>query len=264
MSLGVAVAVIIVSVPAGVGAALLLSRVSPDSGEPNDTTRVVFTFVSTAWALLVAFVVFLAFGNFAEIKSSASAEADAAKGVYLTALAFSRPTRDLLQHDIVCYGRSVVEDDFPAMWKGSASTSADLRVRRIRMDLNRARVAGTKQEAAYRQLLTQLDARSTARSDRLEEARPIVPPIMWVALGLGSAMILGYSYAFASRKRDRFLLVALSATPTAMVVSILVALIYFDSSGGEAVKPTAMERTLELTPRITPNPRATAPCDRVS
>jgi Protein of unknown function (DUF4239) len=262
VSVGAAVAVIVASIPLGAGAALLLSRVSPESGEPNDTTRVVFTFLATAWALVVAFVVFLTFGNFTEIKSSASTEADAVKGVYLSAEAFSAPTEDLLQHDMVCYARSIIEDDFPAMAEGRSSPVADARVRRIRIDLNRAQVEGVKQAAAYRQLLTQLDARSSARNDRLEQSRPIVPAIMWVALGIASAMILGYSYAFASRKRNRFLLVTLSATATAMVVSILVALIFFDTSGG-AIEPTAMSRTLDLTERIAPNPRATAPCEQL-
>jgi|SRR5919109_1771456 hypothetical protein len=261
MSLGVAVAILVGSVPAGAAAAILLSRISPESGEPNDTTRVVFTFLATAWALVVAFVVFLAFNNYVKIKSSASSEADAAKGVYLTAEAFSGPTEDLLQHDIVCYARSVIEDDFPAMAEGRTGTAADDRVRQIRIDLNRARVVGNKQTAAFRQLLTQLDARSTARNDRLEEAEPIVPAIVWVALGLASVMILGYSYAFASRKRSRFLQVTLGATPTAMVVSILVALIFLDTSGG-AIEPTAMSRTLDLTERIAPNPRAAGPCEQ--
>jgi hypothetical protein len=219
----------------------------------------VFTFLASTWALTVAFVVFLAFGNYEKIKSSASAEADAVKGLYLTAEGFSSATTAALQHDLICYARSVVKDDWPAMSRNTSSPVTDAAVQRLQGYVDRIATVGNNQAASYRQFLTELADRSAARSDRLEEAIPIVPAIVWIALGIASSTVLAYTYGFASRK-DGFVRMTIAATVTGMVISILLALIFLDTAGKGEIGPSAMSGAIAQTQRVAPNPQAVTPC----
>ena len=75
----------------------------------------VFGVVGTAFAVLLAFVIFLAFESYTNAKEEARREADAVQEHYATTSFLSPPARNELQGQLICYSRAVRFIEWPAM-----------------------------------------------------------------------------------------------------------------------------------------------------
>ena len=105
------------------GLMLLVRRRAPEGSYFHDTTQAsgVFTVAGTAYAVLLAFVFLLAFQSYNSARSAAEREATATASLYHDADAFTAPVAGRLHGEIVCYARSVIYQEWPAMADGHAS-----------------------------------------------------------------------------------------------------------------------------------------------
>src|SRR5262245_653103 len=74
-----------------------------------------FAFIGTAFAVLLAFVVLEAFQSFNDAKSGAEEESIAVLQLSRTADFFSPAERDPVEGALICYGRAVIHQEWPAM-----------------------------------------------------------------------------------------------------------------------------------------------------
>jgi hypothetical protein len=74
-----------------------------------------FGVLGTSFAVLLAFVIFLAFESYANAKERSSAEAVAVTELYRDAKLFSDPTGSEVRGQLICYARAVIHDEWPAM-----------------------------------------------------------------------------------------------------------------------------------------------------
>ena len=104
-------------------AILLLRRRAPEGGYFNDGDRAsgVFGVLATGFALLLGFVIFLAFTKFDGSRAGAEAEALAVLQLYETAQLMPSEAGLVLAGEIECYARSVVHLEWPAMEAGRGS-----------------------------------------------------------------------------------------------------------------------------------------------
>ena len=79
-----------------------------------------------------------------------------------------------------------------------------------------------------------------------------MPPLLWLVLGLGAALVIGYMLVFAD-PRERFVIQAMmTGAVTTMVVSGLLIVGFLDTPYGDrsgSIRPTETERTLQLIER---------------
>src|SRR5215475_1237263 len=110
-------------------AALALALVSRRASGPlladSGRGRPMVTVTGTLFAVVVAFVIFAAFQTYDGAKSGAQSEATAVLDMARTAAFFPHSQRDQLRSDLVCYGRAVVEQEWPAMRNGHSSPLVD-------------------------------------------------------------------------------------------------------------------------------------------
>ena len=94
-----------------VAAMLLVRRGAPDGSRFKDGDRAsgVFGVLSTGFALLLGFVVFLAFTKYDDSRSGAEAEALVTLQLFETAQLMPAEARPDLSGELVCYGRSVID-----------------------------------------------------------------------------------------------------------------------------------------------------------
>jgi len=144
------------------GLMLLVRRRAPEGSYFHDTTQAsgVFTVAGTAYAVLLAFVFLLAFQSYNSARSAAEAEATATASLYHDADAFQAPIAARLHGEVVCYARSVIYQEWPAMADGHASPVTELWLPPRSNDRHRAAPHG---QAGQRRL--QLD-RPRPRADR--------------------------------------------------------------------------------------------------
>ena len=208
-----------------------------------------FAFIGTAYAVLLAFVVLEAFQSFNDAKTGGEEEAIAVLQLSRTAAFFAPAERNPVEGSLICYGRSVIHDEWPAMRHGDRSTLTQGWVNRLDAELRDVQPVGAAQEAAFLQLLTQEDKRADARRARLSEANRELPAPIWFILGLGAFVTIGFAMFFADRREHFIVQASLIGAITALVISGLLLIWFLDhpyENRPGSIKPDEMERQLVI------------------
>src|SRR6185312_5475556 len=129
--------------------------------------------------------------SFDRARTSASAEADAALSLFHIADVFPASEKATLQADLLCYGRSVVFEE----WRTLAANRQSPITRDWALALDHAFNAGDgtgdeRVAAAYGAWYEATAARQDGRQGRIDEAAPFVPTLVWVFLLAGGALVI--------------------------------------------------------------------------
>jgi hypothetical protein len=247
---------------------LLVRRRAPEGGYYSDSERAagVFGALATSFAVVLAFVIFLAFDDYDGAKSAAATEALATSEQFETAELLDARSRDRLQAELICYARSVVADEWPLMRDNRRSDRVDAWILRIDRSFDRISPRGGRQTTAFEKWIDETSEREKGRSTRLLEAAGIIPAPIWFVLLLGAALVVGYMLLFADRAERRWVQGALIGTVTAIVTASLLVVQFFDHPYRDApgsIEPKAMSLALDgmQDEQTTRHPTAQAPCD---
>ena len=249
MSFPVAVLVLAAVDVAAVIAMLLLRRRAPSGSFFQDTQQAagVFSVVGTTFAVLVAFTFLLAFQSFDRARTASQDESTSTTALFHTAELFPGSSRDALRGNLVCYARAVIHREWPAMRENRQSPTVQGWVRALERDFAAVDVRGAKADAAFNSWFDQTQQRAKARRGRLDEAAPLVPPIVWLFLILGGAVVVSFVGYFADRRERRLSQAGMiCAVATMVVVSLLMVQFLdhpFDEQSG-SIRPTAMAESL--------------------
>jgi Protein of unknown function (DUF4239) len=222
----------------------------------------IFAFLGTAFAVLLAFVVLEAFQSFNDAKEGVEEEAITVVQLSRTAEFFPPAEREPIEGALICYGRGVIHQSWPAMRHGDRSEVVQNWVNRLEKGLHHLQPETPAQEAAFLQLLEQQDKRTDARRVRLSEANRALPAPAWFVLGLGATVTIGFALFFADRREHFIVQGSLIAAITALVVAGLLLVWFLDhpyENRAGSIKPDEMERQLAIVEDEQRN--ITPPCD---
>ena len=126
--------IVAAAVAVAVAAMLAVRRRAPDGSYFSDGDRAsgVFGVLATGFSLLLGLIVFLAFTSYDDSKTGSEAEALAVVQQFETAQFLPAAARERLGGELICYGRSVVGQEWPRMETGSESGAVN-RVRAVRL-----------------------------------------------------------------------------------------------------------------------------------
>jgi len=127
-------------------------------------------------------LILAAFQTYNGAKTGAGSEANALLDMTRTAALFPAAQRDQLRSALVCYGRAVVNEEWPAMRDGHSSPMVDDWIAAYRGEFERLTVRSPREQAAFQDLLAQAATRTTGRQQRLSDDTPTVPTPLWVGL----------------------------------------------------------------------------------
>jgi hypothetical protein len=259
-------AVIIAGVSvAAIAGKLLLRRRAPEGGWFTDSSRAAGTFgvLGTMFAVVLAFVIVIALESYQRARLQAGVEAVAVTELDKVAELFPEGARERLHGGLVCYARAVVEDEWPAMRDLRSSDLVERWIADMARTVADAEPRGARQEAAYGQWFDEESLRRDGRRGRLAEAAPFVPGLLWAVLILGAMLLIGFMLAQADRREGWVLQAMTIGSVSALIAGGLMVVTflerpYEDHAG--SIRPTEMQRTLELMERDAPG--APVPCDR--
>jgi hypothetical protein len=263
MSLLLMSVIVLAVVAAAVGAMYAVRRRSRGDTLITDFDRTsgVFGFIGTAFAVLIAFVIFQAFNSYSTARGAAGAEAIAVQNVGHLAGLFPAADRDAIVDDLDCYARAVVNSEWPAMRDDSTSPLVERWILRLRDTLHGVHVRTAAQQAAFQELLSEDQARSEGRTVRIAEADPIVAAPLWLGLAIGGILTIACALMFIDR-RDSFLVEAiLIAAVAALVASSLLIVDFLDHPYRDqagSLQPSAMSTSLRVLE--SENPGLKPPC----
>ncbi len=247
------VAVLIVGVATGVSVAamLVVRRRAPDGGYFNDGDRAagVFGVLATGFAVLLGFVVFLAFTSYDAARAGAEAEALIVAHQVETAQLLPADVADDLTGELVCYARSVVGVQWERMEAGTLGEDLNPWSVELSRTFQTIDPQTPSQQAAYSKWLDERSAREDARNDRVHGAVGVIPVPLWVVLFFTSGVIGLYLLFFADSGERAVVQALLMGSVVSVVVSMLLLLQFLDNpfhDGVGGLRPVAMERTLKV------------------
>jgi hypothetical protein len=250
-----------------VGLIFLVRRYAPAGGFFTDLDRAagVFGVLGTSFAVLLAFVIFVAFQSYGNAKDKAGQEAVAVTELYHTTQLVPSRAREV-SGQMICYARAVIDDEWPRMKDEGRSTLVEGWLDQLDASTARLDVDRQTQAIAFGHWLDENAARREGRRGRLAEAAPFVPQPLWFALIVGAVLLVGFMCFFADPKEPLFVQAMMTGAVTAIVLSGLLVVSFLDSpyeNRTGSIKPVEMRRTLDVmeTQERRVDPELRVPCD---
>ncbi len=251
MNLFLAIAIVVISTAVSIAAMLRVRRNAPDGSYFNDGDRAagVFGVLATGFAVLLGFVVFLAFTSYDQARSGAENEARIVAQQVETAQLMPPNVSGQLTNELVCYARSVAGVQWDRMEAGTLGDQLNPWGVALFKTLKRADPETPAQQAAYGKWLDERSDREQARTDRIHGAVGVIPTPLWVVLFFIASLIFVFMLFFADSGERALTQAMLMGSVAAVVVSTLLLLQFLDNPFHEGVgglRPVAMERTLRI------------------
>ena len=244
-------AALIVSVVTAVAVVIMLTvrRRAPEGSYFADGDRAsgVFGVLATGFAVLLGFVVFLAFESYDTSRAGAEDEAVVLAQQVETAQLLPEADRARLTGELICYGRSVAGEEWDRMEASALDEEPNLWADELFRTITRIEVTDDAQQAALDRWLDQRSEREQARNARIHGASGIIPAPLWIVLLFLSLVLFVYMLLFAD-SGERALTQGVMMGAVAVLISTLLLLVaflddpYHDGVGG--LQPVSMERAL--------------------
>jgi hypothetical protein len=249
MSLLVAILIVAVAAAVAVGAILLVRRRAPEGSYFQDGDRAagVFGVLAAGFAILLGFVVFLAFERYDAARSGAEAEALVVGQQFETSQLMPSSSREAFEGQLICYGRWVVHREWPEMESGNTALVNPWSIALFRTTRSTDPKTVVEQ-TAYAKWLDQTSDREEARRDRTHGAAGVIPTLLWVVMLFAAMVIFAFMLFFADPAEGPVTQGMLIGSVTAVIAAMLLLLVFLDNPYRDApgsLQPVAMERTLD-------------------
>jgi hypothetical protein len=251
MNLLIAVLIVVTASAVAIAAMLVVRRNAPDGSYFHDGDRAagVFGVLATGFAVLLGFVVFLAFASYDAARSGAEEEALIVAQQVETAQFFPAPADRELTGELVCYARSVAGVQWDRMEAGTLGEELNPWAGEMFRTLQTVEPRTPTEQSAFDTWLSQRQAREAARSDRIHGAVGVIPTPLWVVLFFTSLLIFVYMLFFADSGERAVVQALMMGTVISVITSMLLLLTLLDNpfhDGVGGLRPVAMKRALQV------------------
>jgi hypothetical protein len=225
----IAFEVLVFGVPAVIGHALFRRLVPHHAlARHNDVTGFVLAIVGVIYAVLLAFVVIIAWESFNTADGVAQAEVSSAADLeHLSRSYNDRAARELRQ-EITRYADLMRTEEWPAMQSGGASPHAADSASRIG-DLAVQMIDGDSRQrtAVDDSVMGLVRTFADARRGRLDQNSEGIPSSLWIGLIVGALITIGFTYLFGvENPRVQLVVTALLAALIGLMFAMIIALDY--------------------------------------
>jgi Protein of unknown function (DUF4239) len=251
MSVALAALIVIVATGVAVAAMLAVRRRAPAGSYFNDGDRAagVFGVLATGFAVLLGFVVFLAFSSYDAARSGAEDEARIVVQQIETAQLMPPDVSAELTVDLACYAYSVAGVQWDKMEAETLGEQVNPWAVSMFRTISQVEPETPSEEAAFGKWLDQTSDREHARSDRIHGAQGVIPVPLWFVLFFTSVVIFVYMLFFADSEERAVVQALLMGAVVSVIVTMLILLQFLDNpfhGGAGSLQPTAMERALQV------------------
>jgi len=157
----------------------------------------VFGALATGFSVLLGFIVFLAFSSYDESKTGAETEALVVVQQFETAQFLPPAAGRQLSGELICYGRSVVGQEWPRMQTRAETGAVNPWGLAMFRTMKGVQPTTATEQSAYDRWLDQTSTREEARRDRVHASEGVIPAALWRVLYFIAAVIVVYMLFFA-------------------------------------------------------------------
>jgi hypothetical protein len=218
--------------------------------ENHAVSGFIYNAVCVIYAVLIAFVVFVIWGNLEKTNSKIEGEANNLLNLYYDASVFPDSIKKNIQSTI----REYVYDVTMYEWKEMAKGKADSVAAKQFIKLNRIYLSIKSSDVPNPEVLTQSmedmkDVREFRRH-RLLSSRQSMPDMLWFVLILSTIMIVAFTFLFSVKN----ILLNNTMISFLIFVSVLVMYLVFVMDhpyvGVDAIKPDAFQPLMDIVYRM--------------
>jgi hypothetical protein len=221
--------------------------------------------VGIVYGILLAILVLFASTHYTAAINDSNREATSLNDMYKAAGPLKEPLRGTLRHEIVCYARETIEDEWPVLQKskGNGSPIVFARTRQISGVIEDV-TAANPTNLTVSTLFNANLARGESRQLMLEDSRPQIPAPLWLVVLIGIGLVV-FLLSIRYWENKAHLIIGL-VTSLALLVAMVGAIAELDRPFAPVIglKPAAMESVLtSVVQSSTQSAAALAPCKPV-
>jgi hypothetical protein len=224
----------------------------------------VFGVLGVAFAVILAFVMFLGFESYVRAHEGASHEAIAVTQLARVSRLFPDTQAEEIRGDLGCYARAVISDEWPLMREGRESDVVIDWIARIEATIDETPLEDAVSQIAFGHWLDEMAIRREGRRARLAEAELTIPAAVWSMLILGAGLTVAYVIVFADRRERWWTQAIMVGSITALIVSGMLVISFLDRpylEDGAYIAPTEMERSAQQIEDEVAGAGVQLPCD---
>jgi Protein of unknown function (DUF4239) len=203
-----------------------------------------FLMIGTLYAVLIAFAIFVVWGQFQDAGNNLEQEANEVGNLSRMSMVMPEPLRTNIRNALLNYLNSVVKDEFPAMADGHDSPRTWDAAQKLWDVYNTVEPDNPRMQIYYSESIKQLNQLSNSRRIRLFTNRGTVPATLWYLLFIGGVMLIIFTWFFGHES------VWSQAAMTAALAGVLAFSLFlidsFDSPYSGVVQVTPAPFQLEL------------------
>lgn len=238
-------------------------RGKPEVGDYSDA----FLFIAFSFGFLLGLLQIFVTNHYSDARSQAQTEATTLVATYDDLTPFPQHVRTSAQHDLVCYMRSVVSNDWKQQEEGHTTEAPQTialgdRVRNFRRTLPQT---SPLSQGAYARVDQDVSDLGTARQQLLFLARPTVPTILWVVVFLSAAAVMFLAVS-EYRSRPKIVKMAVVVALTVLLTFEIGCLVSLDRPFDPVarVEPNSLTNALSLLQAGRENNPVFRPCHSAS
>ena len=229
-----------------VGLAVVQRLVSSElRKQHNDVAGFIYAVVGVVYAVVLGLVVVAVWGDYEATRDTTYREADELAEIFWLAHRLPEPEQHRIQELARSYARVVVEEEWPLMEDGRASPRAWALLDELRAALEGFEPRTEAGQVLYQEGLHQIHDLANARRMRLVEANEGIPPILWVVLGGGGIVTVGFTYLFGLDNTWAHRVMVAVLAGLIVVVLFTIGELDYPFSGGAGIGTDAFELILE-------------------
>jgi hypothetical protein len=214
-------------------------------GDQNEVVGFIIAVVGVIYAVLLAFVVIVAWENFTSAERIVGQEASTLRSIYRESVAFPPKTQDKLSGLVLRYADEVIEREWPEMARGEPG---DPRVGDVfdemASTIAEVDVTTPAQEAFVGAEVDRLSELVSLRSQRLDYVERTIPGVLWLALVVGGIVTIGFALLFGLQQAALHSLMLVSLAALVGVLLFVAVEMDYPFAGGLHIAPEPFERVV--------------------
>ncbi len=200
----------------------------------NDVAGFIFTTLGVVYAVLLAFMVVVAWQSFDRSITNTSGEARSIATAFDLSSAFGESTGNSIRDGLRVYTYSAINDEWPLLSTGSGSSKTEKAFKDLYSAVIAIEPGNEKEKIFLTELLKNLDEAGGYRHQRLMDSASVIHPVLWSVLLIGAAATISFMFFFGTENFMAQLIMTclLSGTISLVLFTILVLDLPFSGSSG--------------------------------
>jgi Protein of unknown function (DUF4239) len=231
---------------AAVGLLLVRSYAPHPRLQPHhDVAGYIYAGLAVLYAVLLAFLVIVVWQQFNATSTRVHNEADALSNLFRQAQVFPTPVQRAILDTVRTYARAVVEEEWPAMARGTESPAARQAHTNLWQTIQIVEPRSPAEGNWHATMLQSLTSVSDYRRDRLADNRTVLPSVLWIVLLSGGVINVGYTYLFGVENLSAHLIITTALTAMTALLLLVILILDHPFAGSVRVEPEPFVQLLQ-------------------